>query len=136
MKTVMSIFAPLLAILTASAMLRESGLLLKITSLLAPLARAVHIPDGAVILALMRPVSGGGSLGILSDIISNFGAGSITALTAAVMTGSTETTLYTMSVYYKNTAVKNTRRVLFCALFADAVCAAASGIVCSLWFGG
>jgi spore maturation protein B len=135
MKTVASIFAPLLGILTASAMLRESGLLSVLTHFLAPLTRAVHIPDGAVLLALMRPVSGGGSLGILSDIISAYGADSITALTAAVMMGSTETTLYTLCVYFKNTSVKHTRRILAAALLADAVCAAASGIVCSLWFG-
>lgn len=135
MKTVMSIFAPLLGILTAAAMLRESGLLSEITALLSPLARAAHIPDGAVILALMRPVSGGGSLGILSDIINTYGADSITALTAAVMMGSTETTLYTLSVYFKNTSVKNTRRILVCALLGDIVCAAASGIIAHIWFG-
>lgn len=135
MKTVISIFPPLLGILTAAAMLRESGILAHITAFLSPAARLFHIPDGALILALMRPVSGGGSLGILSDIINTYGADSITALTAAVMMGSTETTLYTMCVYFRNTSVKNTRRILAAALFADLVCAAVSGIVCAVRFG-
>ena len=133
-KTVISIFPPILGILTAAAMFRQSGLLDVITNAVAPIAKKVGIPQGTIVLAFMRPVSGSGSLGILSDIISSFGANSITALTAAVMLGSTETTLYTMSVYFKNTAVTQTKQLIICALFADLVCAVLSGIICKIWF--
>lgn len=135
LKTVVSIFPPIMGILVAAAMMRESGILALITDFISPVTRFCRIPDGAILLALMRPVSGGGSLGVLSDIITTYGADSITALTAAVMMGSTETTLYTLCVYFRNTAVKDTRRLLIAALFADAVCAAAAGIVCSIIFG-
>lgn len=135
MKTVVSIFPPLLGILTASSMMRKSGIFALITQLISPLTRLVHIPDGAILLALMRPVSGSGSLGILSDIVNSCGGDSITALTAAVMMSSTETTLYTLCIYFRSTAVTDTRRLLAAALFADAVCAAASGVVCSIIFG-
>lgn len=135
MKTVISIFPPLLGILVASSMMRESGIFALITQLISPLTQSVHIPDGAILLALMRPVSGSGALGILSDIVNSYGADSVTALTAAVMMSSTETTLYTLCIYFRGTAVTNTRRLLAAALFADVVCAAASGVICSIIFG-
>lgn len=135
MKTVASIFPPLLGILVASAMLRESGLLALMTRLISPLTHMAHIPDGAILLALMRPVSGSGALGILSDIVTAYGADSITALTAAVMLSSTETTLYTLCIYFRATAARSTRRLLIAALLADIACAAASGLVCSAIFG-
>lgn len=135
MKTVASIFPPLVGMMCAAAMMRESGLLSAVVSVIMPLARAVHIPEDALILAVMRPVSGSGSLALLTDIIARCGADSRDALCAAVMCGSTETTLYTMSVYFARTRAKCTPRLMCAALVGDAVCAVVSGLVCSVWFG-
>lgn len=128
MRTVISIFPTMLAVLTAVAMLRASGAFEWIISLLSPLTNLLHIPTDVMPLALLRPVSGSGSLGILADIINQFGADSMEGRMAAVMMGSTETTFYTLCVYFKNTRVKKTGIALPCALIGD-VC----GLFLSVW---
>ena len=122
-----SIFPALLCIMTASSMLRASGALGLITRLLSPLADAAGIPADVLPIALLRPVSGGGSIGLLADILNTYGADSFTGKAASVIMGSTETTLYCISVYYAKTRAKSTGKILAIALVCDA--AAAVGAV-------
>jgi spore maturation protein B len=119
MKTVIGIFPTMLGILTAAAMLQRSGAMNFFISILSPITDLLHIPSDVMPLALLRPVSGSGSLGILSDILTRFGADSVEGRIACVMMGSTETTFYTMCVYFKNTRVKNTGMTLICAILGD-----------------
>lgn len=119
MKTVIGIFPTMLGILTAAAMLQRSGAMSFLIGLLSPVTDFLHIPSEVMPLALLRPVSGSGSLGILSDILTRLGPDSIEGRIACVMMGSTETTFYTMCVYFKNTRVKNTGMTLLCALLGD-----------------
>lgn len=126
LKTVLSILPCLIAILTASAMLRASGAIDAFSRILSPLCSLLKIPTEIVPLALIRPISGGGSIGLLTDILKAYGTSSRIALAACILCASTETTFYTVSVYFGATRVKYTKRVIFAAVFGDLV-----GILCA-----
>lgn len=126
MKTVISIFPPLVAILSASAMLKESGAIDALCSFLAPVTDFLNIPPEILPLALIRPLSGGGSIALLADIINTYGTESRVAIAACILCASTETTFYTISVYFGQTGVKYTKRVVLSAVFGDLV-----GILCA-----
>lgn len=126
LKTVISIFPALVAILSAAGMLRASGLVDALSNLIAPAFNILKIPVEILPLAIIRPISGGGSIGLLTDAIKTFGVHSRIALTACILCASTETTFYTLSVYFGNTSVKYTKRVIFAAVFGDFV-----GILCA-----
>ena len=130
LKTVIAILPPLVAILSASAMLRASGLIDALSQFLAPVFSVFKIPVEILPLALIRPISGGGSIGLLTDTIKTFGVNSRIALTACILCASTETTFYTLSVYFGKTSVKYTKRVIFAAVFGDIV-----GILCASFLG-
>lgn len=134
MKTVLGIFPCMLAILTAVAMLRASGALELFIGLLAPVTRALHIPDAVMPLALIRPVSGSGALGLLTDILNTQTPDSMAGRVASVMMGSTETTFYTLMVYFQRTQVKYTKRAVPAAVFGDIVGILASVFVCKIFF--
>lgn len=126
LKTVISILPALVAILSAAAMLRQSGLVDAISGILSPILSIFKIPVEILPLALIRPISGGGSIGLLTDTIKTFGVESRAALTACILCASTETTFYTLSVYFGATSVKHTKKVILAAVFGDFV-----GILCA-----
>ena len=114
MKIVMGIFPPLVAVLTAAYMLRASGTLDLIISFLSPVTK--FIPAEVMPLALIRPLSGSGAIGILTEILSTHGADSEIGRIASVIMGSTETTFYCLCVYFAKTRVKhNLKAVPFAA---------------------
>lgn len=135
LKTAVNIIPAILGLLVAVAMLRASGVLDLIAAFLRPLTSLIHLPDDLLPLALFRPVSGSGSLGILTDILNRLGADSFAGRAASIMTGSTETTFYTLAVYFGAVHVKYIRHTVWAALFADFVGIVASVIVCQLYFG-
>ena len=100
LSVVLRILPPLVALLTAVYMLRASGALELLTELLTPVLTFLGIPPETVGLLLIRPVSGSGALAVGSDIMQTYGPDSTIGRTAAVMLGSTETTFYTVAVYY------------------------------------
>lgn len=122
------IIPPILGLLAAIGMFRASGALELIISTIRPLTDFVKIPPEIVPFALMRPVSGGASLAMATDIFQTYGTDSLVGRAAAVMMGSTETTFYTLAVYFGATKASDTRHTLKCALTADVI-----GIVLSVW---
>lgn len=125
-KTVVSIFPPMVAILTAAGMLRASGAIDALARILSPVFSALKIPSEILPLALIRPISGGGSVGLLTDTVKNFGINSRISIAACILCASTETTFYTLSVYFQGTGVKYTKRVILAAVLGDL-----SGIICA-----
>ncbi len=121
LKIVIGIFPALLAILTAAAMLRASGAIDLIINLISPVTDLLHIPKEVMPLALIRPVSGSGALGLLTDILKNYGADGDIGKIASVIMGSTETTFYCLCVYFAKTKVKYTMRAIPCAVIGDIV---------------
>lgn len=116
---ILNIFPPLLAITVASSMLRASGAFEMLENFLSPLTQKLGMPPGVLPLAIIRPVSGSGSLAVLTDTLREYGADSETGKIASIIMGSTETTFYCMGVYFSKAGVKNTLRALPCALIGD-----------------
>ena len=129
-----NIFPPMLAIMTAVSMLRASGALEGLMSIAAPLVGKIGISSDVVLLGLVRPLSGSGALGVLTDILKNHGPDSLSGLTASVMMGSCETTFYTLTVYFSKTKVKYTKRAVPAAVFGDILGLFASIAVCKIFF--
>ena len=133
-KTVMGIFPAILAILTATAMLEASGAFDLLLNLLSPLTQALKIPEEVMPLAIVRPMSGGASLGVLSDILDKCTPDSFSGTVASVIMGSTETTFYTLCVYFRKTRVKYTKKIIPAALIGDFVGLLAAVWVCKIIF--
>ena len=109
----------LVILLPAVYMLRASGALELATGVLAPLLEVVGIPPETVGLMLVRPVSGSAALGVGAELIAAYGPDSLIGRTAAVMLGSTETTFYTIAVYFGAAGIVKTRYAVPAALCAD-----------------
>ena len=118
----------LIALLTAVWMLRASGALELLAGLLAPVLARLGIPPETVALLLVRPVSGSAALGAGADLIRTYGPDSAVGRTAAVMLGSTETTFYTIAVYFSAAGIQRTRYAVPAALCADL-----AGFVAAAW---
>ena len=103
------ILPALTALLTGVYMLRASGAMELLAGLLTPILTRVGIPPETVGLLLIRPVSGSGALAVGSEIMQTYGPDSTIGRTAAVMLGSTETTFYTVAVYYGAAGIRRTR---------------------------
>ena len=115
------ILPSLIALLSAVYMLRASGALEAFSALLAPLLSRLGIPAEAAPLLFIRPISGSGALAVGSEIMESCGVDSYPARVAAVMLGSSETTFYTVAVYYGAAGITKTRYTVPAALCADAV---------------
>ena len=87
-------------LLTAVSMFRASGAMDALARLCAPVLNLLGIPAETVPLMLVRPVSGSGALAVGSDLIATYGPDSYIGRVAAVMLGSSETTFYTIAVYF------------------------------------
>lgn len=127
------IIPPVLGLLVAIGMFRASGALDLVIYALKPVTNFLGIPSEIVPFAVMRPVSGSGSLAMATDIFKNYGTDSLSGRAVAVMMGSTETTFYTLAVYFGATKATNTRHTLKCALAGDVVSMILSVWICR-WF--
>lgn len=134
LKTVVGIFPAILAILVMTSMLRSSGFFDVILSLISPLCKKAGIPSDVAPLALLRPFSGGASLGLLSDILKNVSPDSTSGRIASIVMASSETTFYTLCVYFRNTRVKYTKKIIPAALIGDIVGLLAAVFVCKIIF--
>ena len=121
LKLLITLVPTLVLLLTAVTMLRESGAMEYISRFLAPVFRFVGIPPETAMLVLIRPISGSAALAVGADLMAQYGVDSTIGRTAAVMLGSTETTFYTISVYFGAAGIQKTRYTLPAALFADFV---------------
>lgn len=113
------IIPALVGLLTAVSMFRASGALEWFSGLCAPLLSRLGIPAELMPLMLIRPVSGGGALAVASDLITTHGPDSYIGRVSAVMLGSTETTFYTIAVYFGSAGIRRTRYTVPAALTAD-----------------
>ena len=119
LETTARILPALVMLLTAAELLRQSGAMAALSSFLAPAAGVLGIPPETLPLVLIRPVSGSAALAVGADLMAAHGPDSLVGRTAAMMLGSTETTFYTISVYFGAAGVKKTRYAVPAALMAD-----------------
>ena len=122
----------LVAILVAVGMFRASGALDLLLDFLAPVLNFIGFPAENLPLALMRPLSGSGSLGLLTDLVNTHGVDSLTAKIGATMYGSSETTFYVLAVYFGSVGIVRSRHAIPAGLFADAVGAISAVYLCKL----
>ena len=119
LRLIKSIVPALVLLLTAVTMLKASGAMQIISDTLAPLFRFFGIPPETALLVLVRPISGSAALAVGADLMAEYGVDSTIGRTVAVMLGSTETTFYTISVYFGAAGIEKTRYTLPAALIAD-----------------
>ncbi len=119
LKLLVSIVPTLILLLTAVTMLRVSGAMTLIGNALSPVFDFFGIPKETAPLVLIRPISGSAALAVGADLMQTYGVDSLVGRTAAVMLGSTETTFYTISVYFGVAGIKKTRYTVLAALIAD-----------------
>ena len=121
LKLMVNILPVLVVLMTAISMLRASGGAEMLSGLLSPVFSFFGIPPETALLVLIRPISGSAALAVGAELMAEYGVDSLIGRTAAVMLGSTETTFYTISVYFGAAGIKNTRYTVPAALFADFV---------------
>ena len=121
LKLLLSITPSLVLLLTAVHMLQASGATGLLSDLLCPVFSLFGIPPETALLVLIRPISGSAALAVGTDLMARYGVDSQIGRTAAVMLGSTETTFYTISVYFGAAGIRKTRYTVPAALVADFV---------------
>lgn len=119
LQSIVGIITPLIGLMVAINMFRTSGTLELLAKLLAPILDFTGLPADVLPLAILRPISGSASTAIVTDIFKNAGPDSLAGKIASVMMGSTETTFYTIAVYFGSVGIKNVRHTLTAALAAD-----------------
>ena len=119
LETLARIVPALIGLMTAVSMLRASGALELLADVLSPAMDRLGLPSELLPLMLVRPVSGSAALGVGAELIAEYGPDSTLGRTAAVMLGSTETTFYTIAVYFGAVGISRTRYAVPAALCAD-----------------
>lgn len=132
--TVYKIAPYLLTMLFAIDMFRKSGGMDNLIYILRPIAHVLKIPEGVLPMIIIKPLSGSGALGVMTDTMKTYGVDSIEGKIAAVMMGSTETIFYTLSVYFGACQIKKIRHSLPAALIAHFVGCLAAVYICYLFY--
>ena len=117
--TVYELLPSITGLVVAVTMLKASGALTILADVLSPLAKMLNIPSEVIPMALISPVSGGGSMTFFEQVLKEHGPDSFLGQVASVLMGSTDTTLYAVTVYYSAVGIKNTRHTLYAGLIAD-----------------
>ena len=118
----------LVAMLVAIGIFRTGGAMDLLTMLLSPLTRWIGMPAETLPMALMRPLSGSGALGVMAETIKAEGPDSLIGRMVSVMMGSGETTFYVLAVYFGSVGITRTRQAVPAGIVADLV-----GILMSVW---
>jgi spore maturation protein SpmA len=124
----------LVAILVSIGMFRASGALDVLIGWVAPITAAVGFPAEALPMALIRPLSGSGAIGVLSETLQTYGPDSFVGFLVSVLNGSTETTFYVLAVYFGSVRVRATRYTVAACLAADATGVAAALLFSRIFF--
>ncbi|MCL4112212.1 UNVERIFIED_CONTAM: hypothetical protein GTU68_016504 [Idotea baltica] len=125
----------LVGMLIALGIFRASGALSLMQRALSPILKPLGFDPELLPMALIRPLSGGGSQGVLVEILANPEISEPIKYTAATMFGSTETTFYVLAVYFGSVAIRKTRHALAAGLLADLAGVIAAVTICRLVFG-
>ena len=131
--TVYDVFPSLFCLVVTVGVFRASGAAECITGLIAPALGAVGFPPECGTLLILRPFSGSGSIALFEQILTAHGPDSFAGRVASVILGSSETTFYTLSVYFAAVKAKKTRYALAAALVGDVACALISSLTVKLF---
>ncbi|MHB9039472.1 MAG: spore maturation protein, partial [Melioribacteraceae bacterium] len=109
----------LVAMLVAIGIFRAGGAMEFLMIILSPATNLIGFPPEALPMALMRPLSGSGSLGIMSEVMSIHGPDSFIGILVSTIMGSTETTFYVLALYFGSVSIKRTRHAVAVGILAD-----------------
>ena len=132
--TAVKIIPFLVGMLVAISVFRASGAMDYAIQLIMPLMQKLGAPAEVMPLALMRPLSGSGALGLATELIKIYGPDSLIGRMASVMQGTTDTTFFVLTVYFGSVGIKRYRYALFTGLSADITGLIASIYICNLLF--
>lgn len=133
--TAIKLIPYLVGMMVAISVFRASGALEFILSLLSPVLNLLHIPSEIVPLAIIRPISGTGALAITTNIIEQHGPDSFLGRLASTIQGSTDTTLYILTVYFGSVGIRQIGYALKVGLWADFAGMVAAIVIVTLVFG-
>ena len=119
LRTVYDLLPTITGLVVAVTMLKQSGGMELIAKAFSPVAALLGVPEDTVPMALLSPISGGGSLSLFESVLKSDGPDSFLGQVASVLMGSTDTTLYAVTVYYAAVGIKNTKHTLYAGLAAD-----------------
>ncbi|MDK2820216.1 MAG: spore maturation protein [Clostridia bacterium] len=134
-KVAVKIIPFLVGMLVAIGVFRASGAMDLFAGVLNPVLQLIGVPGEILPLALMRPLSGGGALGIAAELIGSYGPDSFIGRLASVMQGSTDTTFYVLTVYFGSVGVRRYRYALALGLLSDISSLMAAIAICQIMFG-
>ncbi len=117
--TVYNLLPTITGLVVAITMLKASGGMELIAKLFSPVSHLLGIPQEVTPMALISPVSGGGSLSLFESVLKEYGPDSFLGRVGSVLMGSTDTTLYAVTVYFSAVGIKKTRHTLYAGLLAD-----------------
>ncbi|MDR1392082.1 MAG: spore maturation protein [Clostridiales bacterium] len=121
LQSLFGIIPPIFGLIVAITMFEKSGAFSLVISFLKPITNFFRIPSEILPLILLKPVSGSGSISLVSEIFTKYGPDSFIGKIASVMLGSTETVFYTLAIYFGSIGIKNIRHAAKCAIFADII---------------
>lgn len=124
----------LVAMLVAIGIFRASGAMDFLTIALNPVTSLIGFPAEALTMVIMRPLSGSGSLGIMTELMKVHGPDSFIGVLASTMYGSSETTFYVLAVYFGSVNIKRIRHSLPAGLLADLAGMLGALFICRLLF--
>jgi spore maturation protein B len=133
--TAIGIIPHLVGMMVAISVFRASGALDFFVGWMTPFLSWLHVPPEVLPLGFLRPLTGTGSLAFTTDLIKTYGPDSMIGRIASTIQGSTDTTLYVLTVYFGAVGIRNGRYALKVGLFSDVVGFIAAIVVCLLLFG-
>lgn len=134
MKLSINLFPTIFAMIIAITMITDSGIINYICNLIKPLFIKIAFPTEVIPLAILRPISGSSSLVVLNDILTRYGTDTLIGKLASVMQGSTDTTIYIISMYFTSVGIKKIRYSLIVGLLADLLSVIISFIMVNIFF--
>ena len=134
MKVSINLFPTIFTMIIAISLLTNSNIIIDICNLFSNVFDKLGFPSEVFPLALLRPISGSSSLVILSDILSKYGPDSFIGRVASVMQGSTDTTIYIISMYFASVGIKKVKYSLIVGLLADLISVILSIVIVRIFF--
>lgn len=131
---VLNMFSPLLAMVFGINIFTNSGLIDEVFTFLKPFFLLINVPLEILPIAVMRPLSGSFGLALLNEMYQNYGPDNIISIMTSVIQGSSDTTIYIITLYFGIIGIKKIKYALWAGLFADLVTVILSLIIVPLFF--
>jgi len=134
LKTSLKIFPTIFAMIISINVLLKSNIIEDLTTFLSPIFDFLRFPKELLTISILRPISGSSSLVVFSDLLKTYGPDSSIGRIASVIQGSTDTTIYIISLYFSSVGIKKIKYSLIVGLLADLACIIIAIVTVSIFF--